>query len=578
MNEDLKIDLNGDNTGAVVEWEDFQVMATFENQNAQPNVTVNTELTFVNEYAEQIQQWIANGLITEGIPIDFAAGASSTNVFSGIVDLMDDFRVIDPTTVKAKIKPLDGLNRLSDRSEGLTFQSLYDLGVITNSDFISVPYVAEKEFDFVDFAMLSVSIYLMIEQFQSQIRKVAQDAIDLVAIVTGGATGAAAAAVWQTALLLIDGAFATVILVSLVDMIRELLSFMISPVKFHKAIRLKTMLEKASAYLGYTYSSTISEILNNEIVFLPSKNEIIQDNQVAQLLSNLTINQPGTGIPQSSDYGYTFAELLNAVNIMFGAKVAVLNGNLEQHALVSNWWVKNSSYQMPDILIESYKYNTQDLIGTQLIQFQTDTQDYWTIENFDGTVSEIRTSQASANNQNNVLIKGFEKFEIPYALGNRKDGLNALEEKIRQLAVQVDKLVNFFGGSPTWESKVVARVGMLKISKDWFDVPKMMKMNSANKLDANHRTKWSSLYLWNTYIKYYSFVTGDANQWKEINDIEIPMGFEDFLLLINNSYFYDVNGIEAKIEKLLWTPNKDTATVSLKIRQKYQTNLIEQIL
>lgn len=578
MNEDLKINLDGNNSGAVVEWEDFQVMATFENQNAQPNITVNTELTFVNEYAELIQQWISNGLISEGIPIDFSAGASSTNVFSGVVDLMDDMRVVDPTTIKAKVKPAEGLNRLSDRAEGLTFQSLYDLGVITNSDFISVPYVAEKEFDFVEFAMLSISIYLMIEQLQAQIRKVAQDAIDLAAIITGGVSGAAAAVVWSAALLIIDAAFATLIVVALVDMIREILSFMISPVKFHKAIRLKTLLDKAAGYLGYTYNSTISEIAGNEIVFMPSKNQIIQDNQITQLLSNLTINQPGTGIPQPQDYAYTFAELLNAVNIMFGAKVAVLNGNLEQHALISNWWVKNSTYQMPDILIESYQYNTEDLIGTQLVEFQTDVSDYWTIENFDGTVSEIKTSQQSIQNNSNVLIKGFERYEIPFALGNRKDGLNKLEEKIRDLAIEVDKLVNFFGGSGTWASKVNARVGMLKVSKDWFNVPKMMKMNSANKLDANHRAIWSSEYLYNNYIKYYSFVQGDSNQWKKIDDIEIPVGFEDFLKLINNSYFYTPDGVEAKIEKLLWSPNKDTATVSLRIREKYQTNLIEQII
>jgi len=578
MNEDLKINLNGDNTGAVVEWEDFEVMATFENQNAQPNITVNTELTFVNEYAEQIHAWIQSGYITEGIPINFSAGSSSTNVFSGIVDLMDDLRVVDPTTLKAKIKPLEGLNRLSDRSEGLTFQSLFDLGVIINSDFISVPYVAEKEFDYVEFAMLSISIYLIVEQFQNQIRKVAQDAIDLAAIIAGGVSGAAAAIAWQAAKLIIDAAFAAAILVALVDMIRELLSFMISPVKFHKAIRLKTLLEKASNYLGYNYNSSISEILNNEIVFMPSKNEIIQDTQVGQLLSNLTINQPGTGIPQASDYGYTFAELLNAVNIMFGAKVAVVNGNLEQHALNLGWWVQQSSYQMPDVLIESYKYNTEDLIGTQLIEFQTDVSDYWTIENFNGTVSEIRTSQQNTFNNNNVLIKGFEKYSIPYALGSRKNGLNKLETKIRDLAIQVDKLINFFGDSGTWAAKVNARVGMLKVSADWFNVPKMMKMNSANKFDSNYRTEWSSEYLWNNYINYYSFVTGQTNQWKKIEDIQIPMGFDDFLQLINNSYFYDENGNEAKIEKLLWKPNQDTTTVSLKIREKYQNNLIEQIL
>jgi len=213
-----------------------------------------------------------------------------------------------------------------------------------------------------------------------------------------------------------------------------------------------------------------------------------------------------------------------------------------------------------------------------LVEFSTDCSDYWTIENFDGTVAEIRTSQPNAFTQENVLIKGFERYSIPYALGNRKNGLNTFETKIKDLAIQVDKLVSFFGGSPTWAAKVQARVGMLKLSKDWFNTPKMMKMNSANKLDSNFRTDWSAEYLWNNYIKYYSFVAGKTNQWKVYEDVEICVGFEDFLKLINNSYFYTTDGTEAKIEKLLWQPNKDTAKVSFRIRNKYQTNLNEKII
>jgi len=418
---------------------------------------------------------IASGYITEGIPIDFSAGASCYSVFSGIVDLTDDLRIVDPTTIKAKVKPLNGLNRLSDRADGFTFKYLHDINVISNNDFVSVPYVVEKEFDFIEFAMLSLSIYLMIEQLQSQLRKLSQDAIDLVGIATSGATGVAAAIVWQAATIVLDLAFAAIILVNLVNMIREMLSFMLSPVKFHKGIRLKTLLEKASAFLGYGYNSSISEIANNEIVFLPSKNQIIQDNQITQLIQNATINQAGTGIPQAADYGYTFAELLSAVNTMFGAKLAVVNGNIEHHALISNWWVQNSSYHMPDVLIESFKYNTEELIGTQLVEFSTDVSDYWTIENFDGTVAEIRTSQPNAFTQENVLIKGFERYSIPYALGNRKNGLNTFETKIKDLAIQDDKMVLYFGGSRTWAAKVQERGGSLKLSKDRYNTHKMRK-------------------------------------------------------------------------------------------------------
>lgn len=571
----VNIELNGDTSGAVKEWEDIEFIATFENDNAQPNITVNNELTFVNEYAVLIQQWIDGGYISEGIPITFNVDNSTNtyDAFQGIVDLRDRFERIDPTTFKASIKPSNGLNRLADRSSGLTFQFLFDEGYITTSDFINVPYVVEKELNFIDMSLLTLGIFLMIDKLQQLIKELSKDVANLTAHIAGGATGAAAAIVAAATLLALDIAYTAIVLVALVDMIRELISYVLSPVKFHKAIRLNTLLEAGADYLGYNYNSTITEL--EDLVYMPSKREIVQDTQVGQLIANLTINQPGLGIPSSSDYGYIYEELLDLVNRTFAAKVAIKNNTIEQHALISNWWIQQSSYTLPPVLTEQRKYNVNELIGTRLLKFQTDQSDYWTIENYDGTISEIRSSQTSAQNNANVQIKGIDKTELPVALGTRKDGLNVLENKLYEMALNVDKLINFLGGNGNWANKVIARVGMLKLGKDWFDVPKLMKMNSANKLSSNYRTNWSAPYLYDNYHSYYSFTGSNPNQWLIFEDVKIPFGFVDFLNVINNSYFYDSEGNECKIDQLIWSPNKDYAKATWKQRETYTTNITE---
>ena len=96
-----------DNT--LVEWRDVGVLATFDNQAIQANVTIEN-FTFVNEAALQIRNFIKAGLasgvgIFEGMSFDITVtNGISYNVFNGYLDLTDGYREISPVKVEAKIK------------------------------------------------------------------------------------------------------------------------------------------------------------------------------------------------------------------------------------------------------------------------------------------------------------------------------------------------------------------------------------------------------------------------------------------------------------------------------------------
>ena len=492
----------------------------------------------------------------------------------GYLDFLNDFEIIDPTTVKARIKKHESNNEFQDRANGLTFGYLLDAGFITSNDYIWVPYVIEKEFNFVEFAFLSVSIYTITTDLISLIKRLTDRAISFAAMLTTGVGGPASVLTATLILVGLDIIFAVTMISFLVNLIAELLSYLISPIKYHWAMRVDTLIQKACSFLGLSYNTSIIDI--PELVLLPSKNSVNQDIQASKILFNIPIYQPGRGIPSTADFGYTFGELLNAMNTTFNAEYTVENGVLQQHSKNSAYWIQQSGYTLPDILQESIVTNANELISDKIILFKTDLKDTNTLEFFQGTTYEIRTRPISFSDQRNILMNGFEKVEIPYALGNRKAGLNEFEKVARKLFRAIDDFVNFFGGNSNGEGSINDRIGYLKLETDFVHVPKLMKMLPDNKLPLNNRVIWSAKYLYNNYHNEDSFVLNNfGNQYYVYTNVRVPFGFEEFNQLTQNSYFYNQNGDICKLKQISWNVSKDFALIDYRVQTKYTSNLVE---
>jgi hypothetical protein len=70
----------------------------------------------------------------------------------------------------------------------------------------------------------------------------------------------------------------------------------------------------------------------------------------------------------------------------------------------------------------------------------------------------------------------------------------------------------------------------------------------------------------------------NANQWIIHEGVKIPFGFADFLTLIDNSYFYNINGNTAQVTKIQWNVSHDYAIVDYRVQQVYTTNLEETFI
>lgn len=576
----IEIILNGDNSSAVKELHDLEILASVERGNVNSNITTE-QLTLVNEYAQLVRNYIAGGAngttqgIFEGLPLEIHE--NGVNVFDGYLDFLNDFEIVNPTTVKSRIKKHESNNNFQDRANGLTFGFLFDEDFITSNDFISVPYVIEKEFNFVEFAFLALSVYTITKDLISLVKRLADRIIILIGMATTGVGGPASVVVATIALTVLDVAFTIAMLALLINLTRELVYYLISPVKYHKAMRVQKLMEKGAEFLGLSYNTSIVDI--PELVLLPSKTGINQDTQANLISAGITVNQPGLGIPSTADFGYTFGELLSAMNTTFNAEYTVENGVLQQHSKNSPFWIQQSGYTLPDILQESIVTNANELISDKIILFKSDLKDSNSLENFLGTTYEIRTRPISFSDSRNILMNGFEKVEIPYALGNRKAGLNEFEKFARKVLRAVDDFVNYFGGNADGEGSINARIGYLKLETDYVHVPKLMKMDSSNRLLLNDRNTWSAKYLYNNYHNEDSFVLNNfGNQYYLYTNVRVPFGFEEFNQLTQNSYFYNQNGDICKLKQISWNVSKDFALIDYRVKTKYTSNLVESYI
>ena len=577
----IEIILNGDNSSAIQELHDLEILASVEKGNVNSKITTE-QITLVNEYAELVRNYIAGGAngttngIFEGLPLQIQQ--NGVNVFDGYLDFLNDFEIVNPTTVKSRIKKHDGNNNFQDRANGLTFGYLDELGLIdATNDYSNIPYIIEKEFNFIEFSFLSFSIYSVARDLQGQIRVVATQAANVATLVILAAPAATLAL--ASAQLLLNLVFAGAIVVLLSNLIIELIRYIFSPIKYHKGIRLQRLVEIGCDYLGYSYNSTINDL--PEIYIIPTKTGINKDAQQNKLINGITINQPGVGYPSAADFGYTLGEVFELINKVFYAEFTIKNGVVEQHVTDSAWWLQNSSYVLPDILQESIVTNANELISDKLITFKTDVKDVNSFENYIGHTYEIRTRPISTSDNRNVLMNGFNRVDIPYDLPNRKNKLNNFETFAFKLINKVEEIIQIFDGSVNNLTGFISqRIGCNILETDYLHVPKIMKLNSSNLLlPANQRNLWSAKYLYNVYHSKGSFVLNNfGNQYYIYKGVRVPFGFEEFNQLTQNSYFYNSNGDLCKLKQISWNVSKDFALIDYSVQTKYTSNLVESYI
>ena len=580
-NAEAKFLLNGVQLNAPIEWEDIEIVAEYENDSIQPSLAIE-EFTFPLEARQSINKWIADGLssgvgIFEGMPFQLTLFNNQPiqENFKAFIDFTNGYRDL-PEDGKVDVGIISdfSLDNFFEQIEGTTFGYLASINKVTFADYIGVDYVVEKKFNLIELLIASVVLYIMIKELVEnvirlidQLNKNTSASLPLPTVpVPTVDTNQIIYAVLSTIIQII---YIGIMLAAVINLGKALLDTLLPPKRQHKAIKLKRALEIICDYFGYGFNTSIPELEN--VVYLPS-NPNLDEKTLGGLIAKT--NGTPVGIPYVGDYGYRCDEMFNLAKDLFNAKIAIINNTVEFRSKNDVFWQQQSTWSLPDILLDTKQYNTDEIKPERLLTFVTDLNDEWTIDNYKGTAYEIRTNPKTVIRQKAVLLKGFDEVNFNVALGNRKDELNALEKFLSQVAGFVDKTTSVLGGGTNLKSLVTSKLGVLKVTNNWHSIPKVLYLNDG-KLPINHRDLWNSKILYDEYYIEKSFVRNNFYGQKTVyKGISIPFGFEDYKQLSTNSYFL-FKGKQAKIIKFAWTIGKDRATIDFWVREPYTFNLEE---
>jgi hypothetical protein len=576
--DNVKFELLGESEG-VRDWQGLQIIATFDNDNNQPNITTS-ELTFSLDMGKKIIDHIDNGAgVFQGIDFEMFLNNPSTEVFKGILDLADDIEVNrEKKEVKAKLLKLDGLNTFANISEGITMGLLESEGKFTSTDYVDIPYIKETEFDYFGTAILIVSIF----QIQQQLSQIIKDGFDLGADTGGEAAGGALGPI-GAAIIAFGKAAAQVIyyaamFFTLISMVQELINTLFPIPKKHRGIKLKRILEVGCEFAGYEFvaSSMIPEL--DELYILPRKTQE----------GRIIIPKNESGLPVTGGPLYTLGKCVGLVKDLFNAKVKIVDNKVYIEPLKNKgFWELGSDYEMPPIKVDIDKYNTNELIGTKVISFSIDNNNYWDLDNYRGTSYEIKTIPKSLNGEDyrSVLIKGLSELTFPVALGTRKKEGSILERTFKTFANIADSLSSIFKTNNNFFGTVQAesRDRLLRMSTDLVNIPKLLRLTPELKMKANNRDIWSAKYLYDRYHYVNSFVKEVANkddqdnlnQYKVYQKIKMNASFEDFLKIINNNIATDEDGNRVVFDSILYNFGGGYWEADYRIQYQYSTNLKE---
>lgn len=582
-------------------WRQLEIEVNFEDGEFKTEQLNINDWDFVRENIDAINAWITAGYIFEGIPfrIEQISSTGATEVFfKGYIDLSKELK-FGEFAISAKSVPEYSLDWLNDVASGFSFEYLYNIGVITQSDFVDIAYVISSIPDYKSAVTAVIGFTLIINDLSASI-------VSLTAAIEAVASGSPD---WSQIFILVGEIlkFTTLVIAS-IKLLRRIIFLLIQSVKYHKGMQVKKIFERACQHLGLTFQSSI---ISEDEYILPKKRSVPVNPQNQFNYGVLGAFSPNEFV----QYGYpdeTFAEFITKQKTRYNGKI-LFDGNTMLFERI-DFYSGTPQLNLPNIINDDYTLNSGDFVSNMLISYQTDLSESNTITEYIGTSYQTIFKPQTVINQNFVLMKGIKRIELDYALGKRKNDLTRVEEIIKDLAQVIDVLIsgaafvintfvsvinaildginafiNFFedlGGlvgfdfdvpdipniepfEPIDLSDIIEnRVGMLSLEKDSFQVDKVLWLTSGDYKLTQPQPSAKQVY--NEFYDFENF-----NQYKIKNWEEIPFTLTDYLQVKNNPRAITPDGIVAKLVSVKFNPYNSLATIISKEPYIYTTNLIK---
>jgi hypothetical protein len=598
-------------------WQEMTLELNFDKDNSVNRARVGiTDWDFVLENSKLINQHIIDGLTTgvgvlEGIPfrVEIERQGDLEVLFNGYLDLIQSSSLTRNITSNVKAVELYSPDWLNDKADSFTFAYLYkEIGSITDSDFINVPYILSSIPNYLNAAVATLGVYVMAKEVKDAIQRIVEFVADLPVYY-----------VFSTYIkLILYIIYLIFVIIALIKLVRDIILLLIQPVKYHAGMKVSTMLQKGCEYLGMEFDSPLFAAggVYENLVIIPQKYYVPINNKNEKILG---ITEPK--IAQEGYYKGTFGQLVRDIKELINGKV-IIDGN-KMMLVRSDYNDSTNLYTLPAIDNPYFTLNANEFESNTYITFQTDLSDSNTIHDYLGTAYQVINQPERINNQAMVLMKGLNEVRIPFALAKIKTDLttpekildvfvktvgkilgalvkavnavikvlntiinivNSILKKLATIGIKLNfKLPNIPTiNPPNFSDTFSNRKGMMKIENDIFNVAKIVDLDIQNdakrtKISSDNVTILSAKYLYDNFYYINGFLpTSDrpnANQFYLKNYDKVPFIFQDYKKIKKNNRIFTSEGESALIDSLKWNPFKQTAQINIRISKLYTNNL-----
>ncbi len=571
----LNFYLNNQLVGNANNWPGISMSLDFNNDGAGPftvQPAIQTDsLEFVLTENNIIRDYIQNGVNGGGpgiyepmeLRIELASSGNAIDVFEGLLDMVNDMQFIDKNKVLVKLVKKSSTERLNERTQAISFAFLESKGEITNADYEDVKYVLAHIPDFREVIMIAITIFLLIKEIAEQVKRVIDLVGELAALTASGLTGFVGALILLLVKTVTEIVYTFIIILALKELMIQLIGNLVAPLRTHKGMKLRTLLEKGATHLGYTFkSSEFNDPFFDSLTILPIKEK-----------APLPIGEKG--FPTNKGGLYLYFEMLQFYKQLINGKIVVRGTEIIIER--RDFFDTQTSFVLPDIKLLESRFNAEEIQANLNIQFLLDEKDDTTLINYvvNNTTFQKTTEPKIVVEKRNVQIKGLEQQNLPVSLPTRKESLTVVEA----ILLEVAQLVDIYGGGNFFTSQITGRLGVLHLANDFTGVPKIVPI-ALGKVRPDYRTLMSAKVLHDKYYFINSFTPDpiNHNQYRRHQGVLIPFCFEDYVTLSENPGFTTVDGREGKFEKIEGNPNSGSAKVDIRIKEVFTNNLKDTII
>lgn len=558
--------------GFISNWTDSTSASDKDHKDLSLNVDT---IILPNEGKREVENWLSTMGSFAGIP--YQVQLSNGTKIDYYVDLTEQ-PIYKDYECEVKIKRLKNQDNFYEQAQGTSFDYLAHTKKAT-FNYIDVPYIIVPNNQAEMGISLSISLFVMVKALEEAILKIAELTAELTADIIpdiGVGVGAVVVAkpwdiIKDAVKLALQIAYSILLIVAIKKLADQLSELIFPKVRNFKACKVKELLEKSCKSFGYKFKSSLLENLDGlTILPVPLTKSRYNGKNLKKYVVDFTANDLDfaftKGHPTGSDSVSSVWQLVQAIETTFNAKCRVSNGLVEIERV--DYW-KNiatnqvtTSLALQDSRQDKYTFNTHESWKRCYIHYQPDYSDYHTLDNFD--VTDFEASTESIQNSYNDNIKGLRDISIPFSLGRRKETLNWVEQRAKDLFTVIDSIC-----STSYTSLITDRLGVLIIGQQYFVNTKLLYTTNGKQLE-NYIDKIGASSLWSNY-HYLSQI--QLNGYKIKESVKILMNDENFVNLLNNNWAV-INGKICELLNLEYKNMESFATISYKEPFDYSSKFL----